>query len=158
MGLGQTIFDPHFKPGHVQRTLGQLLNPMMAHLPELNAHRQTITSIYQKNITAQCLISVPEGSAPVYLRFPILGSKEPLPAELLRLGVRKLYPKAINQEPQINAYANNPEQRLNGAETLAKTLVTLPTHHSITNRIAETIAFKTNDWLRQGYYPSAPPR
>lgn len=148
LGLGQTIFDPCFKTGQVQRTLGKLLKFMMVLLPELNAHRQTIASIYRKNLAAECLISVPEGSTPVYPRFPLLAKKGPLPPELLSLGVRRLYPRALNQEPQINVHATNHEQRLNGSETLANTLVTLPTHHSINNRVAETIASKTNKWLR----------
>lgn len=147
LGLGQTIFAPHFEPGVVQRALTKLFEPMLKELPKLNAHRQIIAAIYGKNISAQNRISEPEGSAQAHSRFPVLAKKGPLAPELIRLGVRRLYPQSLNLEPQINIHSVNPKQRLNGAETLAQTLITLPTHHSVTKRVAQAIASRTNEWI-----------
>jgi dTDP-4-amino-4,6-dideoxygalactose transaminase len=145
IGLGETIF--HFKTEDTKLALSKLLKPMMGYLPRLNTHRRSVASIYRNLIDSKHLMSVPEFQEPIYQRFPVLAKNGPLPTELRRLGVRRLYPKALHQEVRIAAYAKNIGQKLHGAETLAKKLITLPTHHGINEKIAETIVRKVSKWL-----------
>ncbi|MCB2141184.1 DegT/DnrJ/EryC1/StrS family aminotransferase [bacterium] len=147
LGLGQTIFNPNFKPGATPISMVKLLNPMMAYLQEMISHRNTIASIYRNNIHPSHSISVPVGGIPVYPRYPMLARTGRLPNELLRMGVRRLYPNSLNHEPEINAYRIHRDLNLQGAETLAKHLVTLPTHHAINEKTAKSIAEKTNQWI-----------
>ena len=147
LGLGETIFDPHFESGPVPLSLHRLLQPMMGHLEELNAHRRAIAAIYQNRIAARCLITVPENSEPVFHRFPVMARMGRLPLELRRLGVRRLYPNALHREPRIAMHAAGPSQQLPGVTDLARRLVTLPTHHLIDGAVAATIARKLNRWI-----------
>ena len=147
LGLGKTIFEPNFKVEKTQHLNRQLFCNMIENIEKFNSHRQTVAAIYENGLPVENQVTVPEGSMPVYPRFPLIAKIGPVPLELLRLGVRRLYPQALNQEPQIKAYSVNPEERLDGAETLAKLLVTLPTHHSISENVAVMVVERMKIWL-----------
>jgi len=147
LGLGETVFDPNFKTGDVPLTQKKMLKSMMTCLPALNAHRRAVASIYRNSIKTNCLVFEPEDSEPVYPRFPVIAKNGILPRDLWRLGVRRMYPNALNREARIAAHAIEPAQKIRGAEHLAQRLVTLPTHHAIDEKIARTIAHKLNQWI-----------
>ena len=147
LGLGKTIFEPNFKVGKTEHFIRQLLCHMIDKLEKLNSHRQTMAAIYENSLPIDKQVTVPEGSMPVYPRFPLFAKIGPVPPELIRLGVRRLYPQSLNQEPQIQTHSANPGERLDGAETLAQLLVTLPTHHSISENVAAMIIEKIKIWL-----------
>ena len=147
LGLGETVFDPEFETGGVSAPQRNLLIPMMNLLRILNRHRKIIASIYQHNIPSQHLISVLESEDPIYPRFPVLAKRGNLPFQLRRLGVRRLYPNALHKESKILNHITNSDQKLPGSETLAKKLITLPTHHSINYRVAHIIEKEVNRWI-----------
>ena len=147
LGLGATVFDPEFEAGGISALQKNLFMPMMPTFLELNRHRRVIASIYQHAISPQHLMSVPEPNDPIYFRFPVLAKNGNLPVELRRLGVRRLYPNALHQEPQIAHHIVNADQKFSGAETLARNLITLPTHHNINEKLAQIIADKVNRWI-----------
>jgi dTDP-4-amino-4,6-dideoxygalactose transaminase len=149
IGLGETVFDPEFAIGAISAFQTNLFVPMMPSFQELNRHRRFIASIYQQNIPPRQLVTVPENKTPIYPRFPVLAKNGNLPVELQRLGVRRLYPNALHKEPQIVRYIVNSDQKFPGAESLARNLITLPTHHNITEKLAEIIGHKVNRWINK---------
>ena len=152
LGLGQTIFNPRFKVGNIPRSILKLFKPMMACFPEMNRHRNAISSIYQNTINPVHLIAVNAAAKPVHPRYPVLGKAGPLPFELVRMGVRRLYPNALPMETAIAAFATGYPQKLPGAQTLAQRLITLPTHRGIDAGTAKAIANQTNHWILNGQF------
>jgi len=149
LGLGETVFDPEFDPGDISTPHSNILTPLMATLRKLNRHRSFIASIYRHIIPPRNLIAVPESKDPIYPRFPVLAKNGNLPVELRRLGIRRLYPNALQKEPRIARHIVNTDQKFPGAETLARDLITLPTHHYINEKLAEIIAEKVNRWINK---------
>jgi len=78
----------------------------------------------------------------VYTRFPVMAGSTPIPKELKRLGVRRMYPAAIAEEDNIKPYLADKEVSTPGASKIAKNLLTLPTHKGITGNLAKNIAHK----------------
>ena len=146
-GLGETRFDPDFHVKGMSNTLEKVLINALSILDQLNSHRKIIASTYQRNIRPANMILMSNENTPIFPRFPVLAKKGQLPVELQRLGVRRLYPKALNREAEILPYITNPYEFLIGAETLARDLVSLSTHHLIDDKTAEKIAYKFNQWI-----------
>ena len=65
-----------------------------------------------------------------------------IPGELKRLGVRRMYPKAIADEETIRPYLADDPVPTPGASEIARNLITLPTHMGITETLAKEIATK----------------
>ncbi|WP_161807154.1 DegT/DnrJ/EryC1/StrS family aminotransferase [Desulfatitalea tepidiphila] len=148
LGLGQTEFNAGFPVGRTPTALMKLIKPMMATLPQLNHHRRTIAAIYQREIPARHLVSLQETCTPVFPRFPVLGRAGRLTARLRQLGVRRLYPHALHQEPEIMAFAVDTSQQCDGAAILGQQLITLPTHHAIGADMARKIARNVSRWIK----------
>ncbi len=147
LGLGRTEFEPNFQVAEIPITLIRLLGPMMSYLIDMNHHRRSIASVYQRLIPQKHLINHVDGATPVYPRFPVLARSGHLPAELIRLGIRRLYPQALNRERGIIPYILNADQSFSGAEILAQQLISLPTHHAIDIQLAKLIGRKVKSWL-----------
>ena len=145
LGLGKTIFDPHFNISAMQPVMQNLAENSMDILGELNAHRSYIASIYINAFNNGSFIPVPEGRNAVYTRFPLMATPDPIPKDLKRLGVRRMYPKAIADEKTIKPYLVDQEVYTPGASKIAQNLITLPTHKGITENMAKEIARKVND-------------
>ncbi|MBW2738768.1 MAG: DegT/DnrJ/EryC1/StrS aminotransferase family protein [Deltaproteobacteria bacterium] len=140
LGLGETIFDPHFNVSAMQPAMQNLAENSMNILDDLNTHRGHIAKTYEEAFDDKCLIPVPEGGSVVYTRFPLMAGPCPIPKELKRLGVRRMYPKAIADEKTIKPYLADQEASTHGALEIARKLITLPTHKGITENLAKDIA------------------
>ncbi len=147
LGLGRTEFEPHFQIADIPRTLISMLGPMMSHLTEMNHHRRRIAAVYKRLIPQRHLIVHVDEATPVYPRFPVLARSEHLPAEFIRLGIRRLYPNSLNREGRIIPHILNADQSFSGAERLAQQLISLPTHYAIDVTLAEFIGHKVKRWL-----------
>lgn len=142
LGLGETIFDPHFNVSAMQPAMQNLAENSMNVLDDLNTHRRHIAKIYEDVFDHKNVIPVPEETTSVYTRFPLMAGPGPIPKELKRLGVRRMYPKAIADEKTIKPYLVDQEASTPGASTIARKLITLPTHKGITANLAKDIAHK----------------
>ncbi|MGD9210317.1 MAG: DegT/DnrJ/EryC1/StrS family aminotransferase [Desulfobacteraceae bacterium] len=147
LGLGKTVFDPDFEIKKIPRRLISLLAPMLSCLEKLNKHRLAIASVYQQILPSSHTISYHNAAVPVYPRFPVVAKPGPLPKDLIRIGIRRLYPKSLNQEMPITPYILNLDDKFPGAEHLAERLISLPTHHFIDSKIAEFIGEKIKNWI-----------
>ena len=150
LGLGETIFDPHFKVSSMPLSVQKLAETSMVTLNDLNTHRRHVAHIYEKALDADFVIPVPKGSLPVYTRFPLMAGPGSIPKELKRLGVRRMYPKAIADEETIKPYMKNHQFSTPGTAQIAQNLITLPTHTGITEDLAKGIAQKVRTFLGHG--------
>jgi dTDP-4-amino-4,6-dideoxygalactose transaminase len=128
----------------------ELAEKSMFTLNDLNTHRRHVAHIYEKALDADFVIPVPKRSLPVYTRFPVMAGPGSIPKDLKRLGVRRMYPKAIADEETIKPYVANQPVSTPGAAHIAQTLSTLPTHMGITKDLAKQIAQKVRTFLGHG--------
>jgi len=145
LGLGETIFDPHFDVSSMPLLVQNLAEKSMAILEGLNTHRRHLAKTYREAFDTEYVIPIPKGSTPVYTRFPLMAGPGPVPKELKRLGVRRMYPKAIADEETIRPYLENQQVSTPGAAQIARNLITLPTHTGIIENKAKEIARKVEE-------------
>lgn len=150
LGLGETIFDPRFEVSSMPLSVQELAEKSMFTLNDLNTHRRHVAHIYEKALDADFVIPVPKRSLPVYTRFPVMAGPGSIPKDLKRLGVRRMYPKAIADEETIKPYVANQPVSTPGAAHIAQNLITLPTHMGITKDLAKQIAQKVRTFLGHG--------
>ncbi|MDQ6829800.1 MAG: DegT/DnrJ/EryC1/StrS family aminotransferase, partial [Gemmatimonadota bacterium] len=81
------------------------------------------------------------GSAPGYLRFPVLAADGRGAAP--DLGILRGYPRMLTEWPQSESIAIDRGEALSGSRELARTLFTLPTHYFVRDRDVVQIT----DWL-----------
>ena len=139
LGLGETIFDPDFSISAMPIAIKRLGSITVAHLEHLNTHRRHIAEIYKKALNNQGIIPLSGEALPVYTRFPLMAGISPIPEELKRLGVRRMYPQAILNVDTIKPYLADSQPKTPGAFEIAQKLITLPTHKGITKNIAKQI-------------------
>ncbi len=145
LGLGRTEFDPGFSIAAMPDAMKRLGRKTFGMLGRFNRQRQRTASLYTRTLDGRKVIRVGPGSVPVYHRFPYMAGPGPLPARLLRMGVRRMYPHAIAGEPSIRPFLAKGNGPTPGAEELARDLVTLPTHSGISNDTACLVAHAVNE-------------
>ena len=111
-------------------------------LDDLNAHRQDIAKTYEEAFDDEGVIPIPEAASAVYTRFPLMAKQGQIPGELKRLGVRRMYSRAIADEKTIRLYLADDPVPTPGASEIARNLITLRTHMGITETLAKEIATK----------------
>ncbi len=142
LGLGETIFDPDFKVSNISILIHKLIEESMPLLDRLNMHRNNIAKIYKKKIVHSGIIPVSAALTPIYVRFPLMGCSGAISLTLKKMGVRRMYPKAIADEATIKPYLTKKQVPTPGSKSIVKKLITLPTHHGITANLAKDIAIQ----------------
>ena len=140
LGLGETIFDPHFNVSAMQPVMQILAENSMGIIDDLNTHRRHIAKKYEEAFDHECISPIPDGGSAVYTRFPLMASPGPILKGLKRLGVRRMYPKAIVDEETIKPYLADQEASTPGASEIAQNLITFPTHLRVGEKLAIDIA------------------
>ena len=140
LGLGRTIFDPGFAVAGMPPVMQRLAQSSFADLGPGSARRRDIAAVYQSCLPGSRTVPEPEGARPAYPRFPFLAGPGEVSGQLFRLGVRRMYPRALVDEPKIVRYFARPGSKAPGARQIARDLVTLPTHSRITRPVARRIA------------------
>jgi dTDP-4-amino-4,6-dideoxygalactose transaminase len=140
LGLGETIFDPDFTIGDMPKGIKRLGKSVLKILPFFIEHRISITGIYREVLGKKSSFRLPPDSSDVFTRFPVIAGVRPIPKPLFRLGVRRMYPKAIVDEPSIRPYCASCNVATPGASKIAEMLITLPTHTGISKEIAYKVA------------------
>jgi len=143
LGLGETIFDTDFNISAMQPVMQNLAENSMDILDDLNTHRRHIAKTYEEAFGHECIIPIPDGGRAIYTRFPLMAGLSQIPKELKRLGVRRMYPKAIADEKTIKPYLVDQKVSTPGASKIAQNLITLPTHKRVGEKLAIDIANKT---------------
>ena len=148
LGLGETIFDPHFNVSAMQPVMQNLAENSINILNDLNIHRCHIARTYEDVFGHKNILPVSKEATPVYTRFPLMAGPGPIPKDLKRLGVRRMYPKAIADEETIKPYLADQQVSTSGASKIAQNLLTLPTYKGITENLAKEIARKVNEMFQ----------
>jgi len=143
LGLGETIFDPHFSIGPMPGSMARLGELSLNELDRRNKHRQDIVKVYKSFFEELWQIENTHESAPVYNRFPLVCGPGQIPQEIRSMGVRRMYPQAILDEKTIRPFIVNQTTPTPGASEIARNLITLPTHEGITENLSKEIARKT---------------
>ena len=140
LGLGKTIFDPGFAITGMPRAVKKLAEVLLADIDPCSDWRRCIAGVYRSCLQHSRMVPEPEGAQPAYPRFPFFSGPGMVGRRLLRLGVRRMYPRAIIDEPAIARFIANPDSPAPGARQIARDLVTLPTHSRITPSRARQIS------------------
>jgi len=105
-------------------------------LEHLNRHRGLISAIYARVLDHK--IRSAENSPP-FLRFPVLVDNQNLAGQLMQLGVRRLYPRALCDLEALQPKLAPGKAKTPGAQDIARRLVTLPTHTKVDVTMAQRI-------------------
>jgi dTDP-4-amino-4,6-dideoxygalactose transaminase len=139
LGLGKTIFNPDFDVEAMPNAINKISSAALSILNQLNVHRKWLSGVYSKHLSKKYQIENSELRAPM-IRFPVmLSNNASLTMDLNRLGVRKMYPKAISDENLIRPYLRQNQMPTPGSTEISKRLVTLPTHMGVGDHIAKKI-------------------
>ena len=139
LGLGETVFDPDFHVKGMSKALERISVNALSVLDQLNAHRRRLSDVYSEHLTDNCLILNTKDATSI-IRFPVSLPNAILTNEMKRLGIRKMYPKAIADEKPIKPYLKADQNPTPGAAEIAEKLFTLPTHMGIHGNLARRIS------------------
>jgi dTDP-4-amino-4,6-dideoxygalactose transaminase len=144
LGLGETVFDPDFNVEGLPSAMESMMAMSISSLERLNRHRKDIADIYLAKIDPE-VQTISSGQATSIIRFPVMVPNTNLTKEMKRIGIRRMYPKAICREKAIEPYLTNNQNPTIGAEEIAEKLFTLPTHMGIN----ETLAIRISNVIMQ---------
>ena len=138
LGLGRTIFPRQIRLRRLAGMQAGLLRNWRSRLAESNRVRAATASYFSRRLA----IGGADGSHP-FLRLPILTNIEEKSrvcrlAEKRGLGVSVGYPAPINEIPELRSAFTG--QRFPAARRVADGLLTLPTHHWLSDRDKRAIA------------------
>jgi hypothetical protein len=132
--IGETIYDPTFRIGAIEGYTAALASRVLKNRRAIAARRRETAAAYAALLRDSEGLHIPiprPGSAPAYIRFPVLVPPEKR-GEIVRrgrsLGVATSYPAPIARIPDLPRGALAGEPSLPGCEEIARRLVTLPTH------------------------------
>ncbi|HSH45937.1 MAG TPA: DegT/DnrJ/EryC1/StrS family aminotransferase [Longimicrobiales bacterium] len=136
--LGETVYHPPVDPGPIAGASAALaLATSDAAMAAVNHRRERAEVLHHRvQRTPATPIEVPDGSFPGYLRFPCLleGARQhPRLREMARLGLETGYPTTLAGLDVVRSRLSVPAA-VPGAQRLAATLVTLPTHAMVRQR------------------------
>lgn len=146
LGLGETVYHPPHRPGGLSRSGAGLLAAGCTEQDHAVGARREVAAAWADLLPPGWRID-PEGPAaiPGYLRFPILLPSEELAASLrasgAAFGVGPSYPSSL---ADLSGFEGRVLKaggwKADGARTLAKRLLTLPSHVYVDQRVMESIA------------------
>ena len=137
LGLGSTVYSEEYAVEKYQSFLSGLGLQLLGRLREINQVRINNAEFLMKGLEGAPGLAIPSScasSSPVFLRFPVRILDEERRnrciGELNRLGISasSSYPGAVNDIPEVRAHLRDEETHLPGGRTLAKQILTLPTH------------------------------
>jgi dTDP-4-amino-4,6-dideoxygalactose transaminase len=135
LGLGRTTFPRAIRAERLSGFRAGLLRDWRARLAASNRSRTAAVSYFARALSIR-------GSARPYLRLPIVAPtaaiKERVYAKARSFGVSMSYPTPISDIPEIRAAFDG--HRYPAAHLVAERLLTLPTHHWLSDRDRRAIA------------------
>jgi dTDP-4-amino-4,6-dideoxygalactose transaminase len=141
LGLGASYFDPSFPIAQLSAYQHRLAMRLFPLLHSYNWLRREHAAYIRAGIEGVEGIEAPqpvEGAKPVYQRFPILTRHERHRADLL-LRFREIgivaspsYPSSIGEIPGIGPYLASDQEPCLNARSIARRILTLPTHAGVT--------------------------
>lgn len=130
--LGETRYEPDFPVARLSGVSAGALWTWRTRLAQGNARRVRAGEAYRARLGAA---RVPDGAVP-FLRLPVLMPSREARDQVYALGCRRglgvglMYPSPVNEIGALRPRFAG--QRFPAAETIAERLLTLPTHHLVT--------------------------
>ncbi|HEX2781396.1 MAG TPA: DegT/DnrJ/EryC1/StrS family aminotransferase [Gemmatimonadaceae bacterium] len=147
LGLGRTVYHPPAPPRAMDGFAASLLLATERAAAEEAEVRRRTGALWRDSLAGLShvrLIDVPAGATAGYLRFPIRisrgGARLTARDGARRLGIASSYPTPLDHLTAIRPRLVDSASACLGAETLARELVTLPTHSLLTARDISAIA------------------
>lgn len=150
LGLGETAYrSPQPRTEIAPFSLGMLTETLPLAEAQANVRREHAEAFADAIGTGPLRVpAIPESATPGFLRFPLLlpeGWKaQSIPGALRRLGVMPSYPASLADLQGFGIRLKSPSTGCEGARTLARRLVTLPTHSGLS--AADQLALTS--WLK----------
>ncbi len=143
--LGEMVYHPAHEPRALSWAAASLVRRALAQAPaDVAGRRRTATVLEMAALEGADIRPVRpvQGGASGYLRYPILdrGSR----AERADMGILRGYPQALHEQEELRPCLAGGEPPTPGAEELARTLFTLPTHYMVTPSDIKAMM----EWLR----------
>jgi dTDP-4-amino-4,6-dideoxygalactose transaminase len=146
--LGASHFDPNFSMTHLSRYQQRLAARILSLADEYNKIRRDHADHLRVGLQGVAGIDIPRpvaGTDPVYLRFPILTRDVAHRARLLArlreagIGASASYPTPLGDIPGISRYLASDQQACPAAGSIARRILTLPTHPWVTPQDVQTM-------------------
>lgn len=137
LGLGRTPYEEAFPLARYSGTLAGVAHLLLGRLPELTATRARNAARLSEALAGCPGLRLPQilpGASPAYARFPVFAAtparRDVMIQALLAegIGATASYPSALNRVPEVAARLGESDLRQPGAERVAETILTLPTH------------------------------
>jgi dTDP-4-amino-4,6-dideoxygalactose transaminase len=136
LGLGRTPYDDRYLLGHYSRTLAGVAHELFADLPDLTRIRTANAAAILQALAGYAGLAAVQllpAAVPAYARLPVLvrgPQRDAMIAALTRdgIGATASYPSALNRVPEVAALLPATDLHQPGAEQIAATIMTLPTH------------------------------
>ncbi len=139
LGLGRTLYDPAFSVSTMPSFYQRIGAASLPSLEKMNRHRADIGYLYQ-SVFSQQAAEIGRADMPAYVRYPLLVDNQQQVESVTNYGVRKLYPLALCDLPDLQGEVVEVGRKTMGAREIARRLVTLPTHLAVDVHHAEEIA------------------
>jgi dTDP-4-amino-4,6-dideoxygalactose transaminase len=143
--LGETVYHAADEPAALSIAGAKLLQSALESADlYTDIRRRNAESLCEAALEARHIrVCTPiSGSKAGFLRFPVIanGAANPTP----NLGIVRGYPRPLSQEGELQPILHRTQDSFPGAQELAHSLLTLPTHHLVTS--ADLQALRA--WLR----------
>lgn len=148
LGLGRTVYDPSFSVSQMPLPYQRIGTVALASLERLNQHRAAIGEAYCSYFEGKTG-SRRGWKMPAYTRYPLLVRNQADARRLSMYGVRRLYPLALCDLPALQSSLAIPGKHTPGAREIAGRLVTLPTHLSVNEKIADRLVRATRSVFQE---------
>jgi perosamine synthetase len=141
--LGATEFAPDFPIPRLSEMTAALLPQLIGRLTEINAGRERNAISIAQGVAGNAKFTVPKplcGSRPIYTRLPVIASDGPARDRAVArlraagIGATSSYPTAICDISGLERFASPELRHCPAAESLARRLLTLPTHSFVSQR------------------------
>ena len=139
LGLGHTVFDPSFQISSMPMLYQRMGARGLGELDRLNKHRRLIGNIYHSHFAGHSDSQEKQYRWPS-VRYPLLVENGKEVQNFAKYGVRQLYPLALCDLPPLQHRLAERRKQTPGAREIAKRLITLPTHLSVSDFFASWLA------------------
>lgn len=148
--LGDTVYRPPHPPRQPTAFALGVLGSTLGTVETETSQRRAHADEYRAVLAGSARVTtprVPISSIPGYLRFPVVGHEvSALTSRDVSHGIMPGYPSTLPRLEVLRSRAINATDSFPGAERLAATLVTLPTHSRLTARDLTYLS----TWLAHG--------
>jgi dTDP-4-amino-4,6-dideoxygalactose transaminase len=148
LGLARPAFDPSFPVTQMPLPFQRIGTAALASLDRFNEHRAAIGRIYHCSFGCEGE-SKQSLTTPPYPRYPLLVGNLSNMKRVDVYGVRQIFPRPLCDLPALQCHLTAPGTHLPGVREIADRLVTLPTHLSVNEKIADRIVRATRSVFRE---------